>query len=224
MLKMVCYAIEIKISGDGSTTIFIPEINEHYHSYHGAIQESNHIFIKEGLLKLTDPDVNVLEVGFGTGLNTYLTVLNKAGKKIRYHSIEKYPLPVSIINSLNYPTILQPGGENNLFKLIHQSPWGIETNIDTDFWLNKFNTDLLNFESDKEYNLVYFDAFAPEKQPELWTFQVFEKINKLMSKNGVLTTYCVKGIVKRAIKEAGFSIELIPGPPGKREILRAVKL
>ncbi len=218
--------MEIEKTADGSCTIFLPEMNEHYHSIKGAITESNHIFIDKALRFHTKKDVNVLEIGFGTGLNAILTLLEAENnkRKVHYTTIEKYPLEMDIIKSLNYISLV--GEENiSMFYNLHQCTWNEENNISHFFTINKINDDFTDFRFNEQFDVVYFDAFAPEKQPEMWTQQLFDYIFSIMNKGGILTTYCAKGIVRRMLKTSGFKVERLPGPPnGKREILRAVKI
>lgn len=220
---MINYSLELIISGDGSTTLYRPDLDEHYHSVHGAIQESEHVFIEAGLKKSDAIPLSVLEVGFGTGLNAFLTLLHKPEGKLIYHAIEKYPLPDEIIKSINYSDYYNDDAPVCLFKSLHDAPWNCETFIKDEFYLTKLKMDLLDFSSEDCYNLVYFDAFAPDKQPELWSDEVFAMLFKAMKNGGVLTTYCAKGVVRRSMISAGFYVERIPGPPGKREMLRAHK-
>lgn len=220
---MINYPLELKISGDGSTTLYRPDLDEHYHSVHGAIQESEHVFIEAGLKKVDAIPLSVLEVGFGTGLNAFLTLIHKPEGKLIYHAIEKYPLPDDIIKSINYSGYYDDDAPVSLYKSLHEAPWSSETCIKDEFYLTKLKMDLLDFSSVDCYNLVYFDAFAPDKQPELWSDEIFAMLFKAMKKGGVLTTYCAKGVVRRSLIAAGFEVERIPGPPGKREMIRAHK-
>lgn len=220
---MDSYSIETRISGDGSTTLYRVDLDEHYHSIHGAIQESEHVYIDAGLRAVHNSSIHVLEVGFGTGLNALLTLLRKGDSHICYHSIEKYPLPGHLIDTINYPSCFSSTDALNFFQLMHLAPWNVETAIAKGFLLTKLHVDLLDFRAENCYDLVYFDAFAPEKQPELWSRSVFEMLYAAMRKGGVLTTYCAKGSVRRTMMAAGFLVERLPGPPRKIHILRAVK-
>ena len=214
---------ELVKTADGSDTLFVREINEHYHSTFGAVQESRHIFIEAGLHKCELPSINLFEIGFGTGLNAYLTILDgiKSGKTIRYITIEKYPLPSSIWNTLNYTDIILEG-EPLLFQKIHTAKWNEEVKINDHFSILKLSADLtdIDYSALPLFNLIYFDAFSPEKQPELWDTSIFIKLANHCADRAKLVTYCAKGIVRRSLIEAGFTPERIPGPPGKREILR----
>jgi len=206
---------------DGTQTIYIPELDEHYHSTNGALQEAEIVYLKAGLDYCEKDEINILEAGFGTGLNAYLTMLT-SDKKINYTSIELYPLSEEEVSNLNhYETI--SGGTKELFLKLHEAAWGNFSPITDTFSLRKIHDDLTTHSYDEGYDVVYYDAFAPEVQPHLWTADVFQKIYDSMNKGGVLTTYCVKGIVKRALKSCGFKIEKLPGAAGKREMLRAVK-
>lgn len=206
---------------DGSQTIYIPALDEHYHSTNGAIQEAQIVYLKAALDYCKKDEINVFEAGFGTGLNAYLTML-ESKKKISYTSIELYPLTEKEYSSLNHHKIILNGSEKSFLKL-HKVKWGEFCNINENFRLKKINEDLTLHSFEKGYDVVYFDAFAPDVQPHLWTEDLFKKIYNSMNLGGILTTYCVKGIVKRALKSCGFKIEKLPGALGKREMLRAIK-
>lgn len=215
---------EIVITQDGSHSIYVQSLDEHYHSVHGAITESQHVFIEAGLKQFKNRHIRILEMGFGTGLNALLTLAetNESNISIYYTGIEKYPLESTIIESLNYESIIDPTWKGML-KLIHDSPWQQEVLIKPEFILKKLQCDMHEMELADEFDLVYFDAFAPEKQPELWTEDLFRQIFMSMRSNSILTTYSSKGMVRRNLKAAGFQVEKIPGPPGKREMTRAYK-
>ncbi|WP_291860747.1 tRNA (5-methylaminomethyl-2-thiouridine)(34)-methyltransferase MnmD [Marinilabilia sp.] len=215
--------VELRTSEDGSSTLYRPDLDEHYHSIHGAIQESMHVFIRAGLEKHPGGLLKILEVGFGTGLNALLTVIHQGNKKIFYHAIERFPLDESTVSQINYPEVLKEPASRDLFLKLHQIPWNGDYEITSRFILHKEASDLAEFKPITSYDLVYFDAFGPDKQPELWTPEVFKKISEVINPGGLLVTYSCKGTVKRALKDAGMQIEKIPGPPGKREILRATK-
>ncbi|MDR1222369.1 MAG: tRNA (5-methylaminomethyl-2-thiouridine)(34)-methyltransferase MnmD [Tannerella sp.] len=231
---------KIRVTGDGSHTLYVPEIDECYHSAHGAVQESMHIFINAGLhvfLSAGKPGrfeadagtmkekdrVKVLETGFGTGLNVYLTLSEAERLKtaIHYTSLELYPLAADEALRLNYPEILH--ADRRLFEKIHLSPWEEDVDITPYFTLRKVKVDFIAYEPMEVFDVVYFDAFSPEKQPELWSEDGFGKIYAHSGSGAVLTTYCAKGAVRRVLQSAGFVVERLPGPPGKREILRGRK-
>jgi tRNA U34 5-methylaminomethyl-2-thiouridine-forming methyltransferase MnmC len=203
----------------------MPEIKEHYHSIHGALQESLHIFIREGYRHLRKFPARIFEAGFGTGLNAFLTFLisEKEGKSIHYSAIEKFPLEDPIIRLLNYPEKTDPA-RAEVFRSIHEVPWGLDIRLSENFTLHKMKGDLREVQfQEASFDLVYFDAFGPDVQPELWTEEIFRKLYLSMKDDASLVTYSVKGSVTRALKASGFSIEKLPGPPGKREMTRATK-
>jgi len=215
---------EIVTTEDGSHSIYVQALDEHYHSVHGAFTESQHIFIEAGLKQLKNSHIRILEMGFGTGLNALLTLAeaNKSDISIHYTGIEKYPLGRTITDSLNYESIIDPAWKG-MFKLIHDSQWQQEVLIKPGFILKKIQCDMHEMGEVDEFDLVYFDAFAPEKQPELWTEDLFTLIFLSMRSNSILMTYSSKGTVRRNLEAAGFRVEKIPGPPGKREMTRAYK-
>jgi tRNA U34 5-methylaminomethyl-2-thiouridine-forming methyltransferase MnmC len=214
---------EFVLTEDGSHTIFVPEMGEHYHSVHGAIQESRHIFINHGYKKTDKAPLSILEVGFGTGLNALLTILEGIhdGRSVTYETWEAYPISLAESRLLNYPTIL--GSGHVLFDILHQCDWGKAQIINDLFTLTKVRDDIRNFYSDSLFDLVYFDAFGPDYQPELWEAGIFDKIATCMKSGARLVTYSAKGQVRRNLKAAGFLIQKAPGPPGKREITIAIK-
>ena len=209
---------------DGSYTIYVTEMNEHYHSIHGAIQESMHIFINAGLNFCKSDIINIYEIGFGTGLNALLTAVEslKSNKIINYTAIEKYPVDKTLIDKLNYSQFAGESGKE-IFAGIHSAEWGKKIQITENFNLLKLEDDLTTSIPDDLFNLIYFDAFGPDKQPEMWTLEIFEKISKVTSSGGIFVTYSAKGEVKRNLRANGFSVDLLPGPPGKRQIIRAIK-
>jgi len=218
---------EFVITEDGSHTLFVPELNEHYHSTHGAINESMHVFINAGLRKALKKkqNLNILELGFGTGLNAILTFaeINQKDCFVNYTSYEAYPLVEEIFSKLNYPDLIS-GNVKDVFLQMHKAPWNNEFQVSEKFILNKINDKIENYsEKSEKFDLIYFDAFAPDIQPELWTEELFKKIYNATNQGGILVTYSAKGTVKRALKTAGFELENLPGPVGKREITRAVK-
>jgi tRNA U34 5-methylaminomethyl-2-thiouridine-forming methyltransferase MnmC len=213
----------IQLTSDGSHTIFVPELGEHYHSIHGSIAESLHVFVENGLNRTTSRDISILEMGFGTGLNTLLTCLacQAAGRRAHYEVWEKYPLRPDEFGVLNYGDLV--GGDPSLLQRIHEAPWESPCSIEENFILTKKVGDFRNFSSDSRFDLVYFDAFGPEVQPELWTAELFSRIAGALENNAILVTYSVKGLVRRNLKEAGFRVTKVPGPKGKREMTVAYR-
>ncbi len=220
---------EIITTADGSHSLYVPDLDEHYHSYHGSIKESQRVFIDLGLSYVAQQkeSIAILEVGMGTGLNVLMTALANEGlkKELRYDAVEAFPVEDELLNQLNYAEQLLHPSASMFFESIHQSPWNEEVAISPLLKLTKIEAPIeaIDF-SPEQYDLIYFDAFAPEVQGELWTNEVFKKMYTVLKTGGVLSTYCVKGDVKRALIEQGFSIEKHPGPDGgKREVLRAIK-
>lgn len=217
---------ELVKTDDGSDTLFARELGEHYHSTFGAIQESTHVFIEAGLRTCEQQALTLFEVGFGTGLNAYLTLLEtqKTHQTIRYITVEKYPIPRSIWEVLNFPALIA-NGSPELFRKIHEAAWNEEVIITDRFSVIKLSSDL----TDVDYptlpllDLIYFDAFSPGKQPELWLASIFCQISEQCTPAAKFVTYCAKGEVRRSLNEAGFITERIPGPQGKREMLRGTK-
>ncbi len=214
--------VEIKLSKDGSHTLYVSELNEHYHSVNGAVNESLHVFINAGLNQISLPQINILEFGYGTGLNAFLTAINKKDKIIHYHTLEKYPINFEIATQLNYKELFE-GKFLELFKELHHTNWEEEIEVCENFYLKKQKCDFKEVELNKNYHVIYFDAFAPDVQPLLWTKEIFKKAYDALLPQGILTTYCAKGIVRRTMQEVGFTVERLEGPSGKREMLRAVK-
>ncbi|OFY65561.1 MAG: hypothetical protein A2V64_07470 [Bacteroidetes bacterium RBG_13_43_22] len=212
-------------TADGSHTIYVPELDEHYHSVNGAIQESEHIFIRNGFEYCSDDPLHIFEVGLGTGLNALLTAIRsaKGQREVYYTAIEKYPLDEMTVKLLNYDHFTEDEGKNT-FRLIHDSAWGQMNRICRNFSLMKIKGDLLTDHLTGSFHLVFFDAFGPDKQPEIWTTDIISKIVKITATNGVLVTYSAKGDVKRNLRACGFLVTLLPGPPGKRHFIRAVKI
>lgn len=217
---------KLEITSDGSPTLYVPSLDEHYHSVKGALAESRHIFIGKGFDCHPSSAPDVLEIGFGTGLNAFLTLLaaEEAGKPVHYTALELYPLEAEWIACLDYPREIAPGRYPD-YERLHTSEWGKEVAVTPSFFLYKWNVDFVSATLPEDrYDLVYFDAFAPEKQPEMWTQEIFDRLYAALRKKGILTTYCSKGIVRRMLQASGFVVERLPGPPnGKREILRAIK-
>jgi len=220
--------MQLVITDDGSHTLFVPSMDEHYHSTFGAINESMHVFVRNGLNFIAEKtkEFSILEVGFGTGLNALLTCITAIENqlKVTYYTIEKYPIDATITGKLNYPALLSSKqNPERLFNSIHQASWNEMTVVHPNFHLYKIQDDITTFQPGFNYDIIFYDAFAPEKQPEMWTRSIFTSLYKHLKPGGILTTYCVKGLVKRMLKSVGFSIEKLPGPRGKREMLRGKK-
>ena len=220
---------EIIITEDGSNSLYIKDLNESYHSGFGAINESEHVFINTGFKKVIEncKNPNILEIGFGTGLNALLTLKYSVayGIQVRYDGIEPYPIDKEIYSKLNYPGLIKVENCDAIFKKMHESPPDSDIRIGKAFSLHKIKMRFADVRLKNDfYNLVYFDAFAPDVQPELWELSVFKKLFNSMTGNSVLVTYSAKGQVRRNMQEAGFAVERLPGPKGKREMLRAVKM
>lgn len=211
-------------TSDGSHTIFVPELNEHFHSIHGAVQESSLVYIENGLGFCKTNPLNVFEVGFGTGLNALLTATSDYAEKriIYYTSIEKEPLSISVINTLNHWRFAGSNGKK-IFDLIQNTNWGTFEKLSDNFYLRKIKGDLIKDNIEEKFDLIFFDAFGPDKQPEMWSQQIFEKISEMTNAGGIFVTYSAKGEVRRLLREHGFAVTLLPGPPGKREMIRATK-
>ena len=230
---------KIELTEDGSHTLFSEMAGQTYHSSHGAVQESRHIFISQ--LSTLNSQLSVLEIGFGTGLNALLSAqyADEHDVKIEYTTIELYPLEREVYQELNYGRLL---GDEELFLRLHEAEWNVGLqSVTPNFSINKYKCDIVEFLTlnsqiyrqrlkdlrfstfNLSFDMVYFDAFSPDAQPELWTEDVFRNVYRLMNDGGVLTTYCAKGDVRRAMLEAGFRVEKLQGPPGKRHILRAIK-
>ena len=220
----------IRITEDGSTTIELIGKNENFHSTHGAIQESEHIFIQNGLLQKAKEQsaISIFEMGFGTGLNALLTKLVSEEKnlEIEYFTIEAFPIEKTLFEKLNFSERLELKGEKaEYLKALHKTDWERKSELFSNFQFEKRNIKLEAVElPENTFDLVYFDAFNPDLQPELWTEEVFQKIYLAMKSKGILMTYSAKGKVKRALKAAGFILNALPGPIGKREITQAVKI
>ncbi|MFA8298852.1 MAG: tRNA (5-methylaminomethyl-2-thiouridine)(34)-methyltransferase MnmD [Hyphomicrobiales bacterium] len=224
--------MEVKkiITKDGSCSLYVPELDETYHSTNGAYQEAIHIFIQRGLEYIVDSkDINtvrIFEAGFGTGLNAFLTYkrAKELDLSIEYYCIEAFPLQEDVIMNLNYHELGSCSEYKSILEDLHHAKWGELVSIDNNFSIYKIKSDLSDpCVDDIKFDLIYFDAFGPDVQPELWTEDVFRKYYDILLDKGCLITYSVKGIVKRALKKVGFGISKLPGPPGKREICRADK-
>ena len=217
--------MKLEQTADGSFTLYVPELDEHYHSVKGALTESQHIFIDMGLKHSQATNPYILEIGLGTGLNCFLTYLTskETGQAIHYTGIERFPLSEEVIDQLDYATLIGKG-EKEIYQAIHQAAWNKEVLLSPHFSLHKIEGDFTQYSFLGKYDLIYFDAFAPEKQPEMWEQPLFDMLYELLNPGGILTTYCAKGVVRRMLQAAGFTVERLAGPPGgKREILRATK-
>lgn len=210
---------------DGSKTIQISDWDEQYHSKHGAVQEAYHVFIKHGLNLFKNQELSILEVGFGTGLNAFITYIeaDKRNLNIIYNGVEKYPVTGEELKLLQYASTLKVESLSGTFDKMHELSWEHLHEIDAKFKMVKRQIDFSEIENEEEFDLVYFDAFGARVQPELWTEKIFHRMFKALKKNGVLVTYAAKGSVRRAMQSVGFTVEKLPGPPGKREMLRAIK-
>ena len=218
--------MKLEQTADGSYTLYVPELDEHYHSVKGALTESQHIFIDMGLKHAAAIEPRILEIGLGTGLNSFLTLMEAEAsrRKVHYTGIERFPLDMEVIRKLDYPSIVGQGHEEDYFA-IHQAPWEEDVELSPWFTLHKTEGDFTRHQFEKGYDIIYFDAFAPEKQPEMWSQPLFDILYSILNEGGILTTYCAKGVVRRMLQAAGFKVERLPGPPGgKREILRATKI
>lgn len=216
---------EIIITNDGSTTIHIPDWNENYHSTHGAIQEAKHVFIKNGLdLLQNQKSISLLEIGFGTGLNAFITFLETLDKeKVNYVGVEAYPISSEEIAQMNYVTELKATQYQVVFDKMHSCDWESQQHITEKFILTKRKQFFQDINDKEQYDLIYFDAFGFPLQPELWSEVIFKKMFDALLPNGVLVTYACRTSIKNAMLSVGFSIEKLPGAPGKREMLRAIK-
>lgn len=216
---------EIIITKDGSTTIHLPDWNETYHSKFGAIQEAEHVFIKNGLDLFKESNISILEIGFGTGLNAFITLLEAEKRKqiINYVGVEAYPVLNEEIKSLNYSKELNVEEKQELFIKFHETEWEKENLITKNFLLKKRKQFFDKIDDVDTFDLIYFDAFGFRVQPELWSEEIFDKMYKALKKGGVLVTYACRSSIKNAMLSVGFTIEKLPGAPGKREMLRAKK-
>jgi len=219
---------EIRQTKDGSTTLYVPELNEHYHSINGALQESLHVFIRAGLdYILSQKDkVRLLEIGFGTGLNALLSLqqVRLHPAQVQYDTLEKYPLSPDLIADMHFEKFILNPELLDFLPFLHLAPWREPIPVLPNFELRKIQADLTTYDlPENYYDLIYFDAFAPEKQPELWTDDIFRKLYNSLQANGVLVSYCAKGSFKRSLKAAGFTVVALPGPVGKREMTRGIK-
>lgn len=212
---------EHQLTKDGSSTIRNTQLDTTYHSEHGALQESLHIYIRHGLHACQKSPIHILEIGFGTGLNTILTAL-ETNTPIFYESLETHPLPLSVVQTLNYASVY-PKFDTALFETLHTCNWNTPYTLTPTFHFTKRLMSVQTFPPTPLYDIIYFDAFGPTSQPELWEEPVLQNMYNCLNKNGILVTFCAKGSVKRTLKKIGFVVESLNGPPGKREITRARK-
>lgn len=217
---------EIIITDDGSTTIRVPDWNENYHSTHGAIQESKHVFIKNGLNLFRHQDsISILEIGFGTGLNAFITFLETLNKeKVNYVGVEAYPISTDEMAQMNYVSELKALPYQEVFSAMHSCNWEHIQMITQNFLLTKRKQFFQEIEDQNSYDLIYFDAFGFTLQPELWSEAIFKKMYDALLPNGTLVTYASRTSIRNAMKSVGFLVEKLPGAPGKREMLRATKI
>ena len=216
---------EIIKTADGSTTIHLTDWNESYHSKNGAIQEAYHVFIKNGLSFIEEKSVSILEIGFGTGLNAFITFLEaqKNNLSIDYTGIEAYPVAEEEAFAMNYLTELNANDFESEFKKMHQCPWNERIVFNSNFSLTKRNQFFQDIVDKNAFDLIYFDAFGYQVQPELWSTEIFKKMYESLKDKGVLVTYAARGVIKRSMQEVGFIVKKVPGPPGKREMMIAFK-
>lgn len=219
---------EIVTTSDGSATLFVPFLDEHYHSFHGAIQEALHVFIEAGLkyyIEKHQPEtIHILEMGFGTGLNACLAAaaIRDLPVEVVYHTIEAHPLNMQEVESL---TFFENDTEDfrAIYLKMHQAEWDKEVQVTDNFTIKKYYSYIEDWTATELMDVIFYDAFAPSAQPHLWTSEIFEKLYAVAAEKGILVTYCAKGVVKRTMKAVGWNIEKLPGPPGKREMTRAYK-
>lgn len=222
-------SLQLIITHDGSSSVFNARLNEHYHSIHGAYTESMHVFINAGLHLLpvsANKEIHILEVGFGTGLNAWLTAIHTLHHNLKFHylAIEYEPLDRSIIDQINYPEHSHNAQATAVWTAIHDAPWAQNIAVHSRFTLCKQRMDWTAEKPAGQFDLIYYDAFAPNKQPEMWTPALLERCYSLLNRGGIWVTYTSKGDVRRELLAAGYEVEKIPGPPGKREMLRAIKV
>ena len=217
---------EIIQTKDGSTSILLHDWNETYHSKFGAIQEAKHVFIKHGLSLFQGESVSILEIGFGTGLNAFITYLEakKSGQKINYTGVEAFPVSEEDALKMNYVSELEADSEVAVFQKMHEAAWNESVVLDAHFTLEKQSKKFQEIADREKYDLIYFDAFGFRVQPELWSLEIFQIMHQALKPQGILVTYACRSSIKNAMKDAGFEVEKLAGPPGKREMLRARKL
>lgn len=215
----------IVTTADGSKTLYIADWNESYHSRHGAVQEAYHVFITHGLRRFCNARISLLEIGLGTGLNALITLMEAEIQQLSvdYVGVEAFPVSISEVRQLDYVTALKAPHVAAVFERMHRCPWEENVALTPKFTLTKQRKDVREVQDSDRFHLIYFDAFGARVQPELWTEAVFSKMYTALQQQGVLVTYAAKGSVRRALQQLGFAVERLPGPPGKREMLRATK-
>lgn len=220
--------IKVITTSDGSSSLYLPQMDETYHSTHGALAESQHVYINTGLKYLIargEKEINLFELGLGTGLNAILTYLysnNHSDIKINYTTIEKYPIAAAIVSQLNFEGITDNENVADIFKQLHNMEWAVQKEITEGLTFAKYKTGIEEFETKQKFNLIYYDAFAPSKQPEMWDLPILERIKNIMQPNGILVTYCAQGQFKRNLKQLDFELDMLQGPKGKAQITRAI--
>ncbi|WNJ20189.1 tRNA (5-methylaminomethyl-2-thiouridine)(34)-methyltransferase MnmD [Pontibacter sp. G13] len=217
-------AVKHIVTKDGSSTLYAPGFDEHYHSIHGAVQESLHVFIQMGLSALPDEGtVRIFEMGFGTGLNALLTYFHRGNRQVDYVGIEAFPIIWEQAKDLSYAKDMNDPDAEVVFQRMHEADWEQPVALTEGFTLTKLKTELNQVQAQEPFDLIYFDAFAPNTQPELWTDEVMNLMFQMLRPGGIWVTYSAKSSVRRALIQAGLEVEKLPGPPGKREMLRASK-
>lgn len=217
---------EVVVTGDGSKTIHMPELNESYHSTHGALQEAEHVFLKFGLSQLDKSEIDVFELGFGTGLNSILAYrfAEQNNVKINYVGVEAYPVAKEMLDALEYADLLSED-EREVFNKMHEVTWGAEVRLSEFFMFQKIEQKVEDYLAEPNaFDIVFFDAFGPRTQGALWKPEILSKMSTMLREKGVLTTYCAQGQFRRDLKSVGFNVTKVPGPPGKREMTVAFKL
>jgi len=210
---------ELRETADGSMTIYLPEINEHYHSYHGALQEAKHVFIENGIKRYPKKEIiSVFELGLGTGLNALLTAMwaETNQQKVTYFGLEAFPVEPEMNFAMKYDSLITES--DDLFLKIVLAPWEAKTEISTFFQLCKCQSKIQTLLVNQKFDIIYFDAFGPRAQEEMWNFEILNKAVQLLNPKGLFVTYCAKGQLKRDLKTLGLKVETLPGPPGKREM------
>jgi len=215
---------EIRLTADGSKTLYLQSLDETYHSSHGAIQEALHVFIEQGLSYVASQttSITIFEMGFGTGLNALLTAqwAEKHQRKIAYIGIELHPIPEDLWRQMEY---VQVESEVSIYSKMMSSEWGEFQEISPFFQLKKIDQTIYQLDLEEKVDLIYFDAFGPKVQAEMWDLPILTKMHDILNLGGVFVTYCAQGQMKRNLRSMGFTLEALPGPPGKREMTRATK-